>query len=98
MITLYFFLVSCDLSWLFLKASWVGLQCFIVVYPAHAHLLFRLFADVSAIYLVVGSATESQAQQTDLACLEQRETMWDMQFNPSKYMYQVPQIKKSETP
>ena len=44
----------------------------------------RLIADDTAMYLVISSNTEGQVLQTDLACLEQWEKMWDMQFNPSK--------------
>ena len=44
----------------------------------------RLFADHTAMYLAISSTTEGQVLQTDLACLEQWEKMWDMQFNPSK--------------
>ena len=44
----------------------------------------RLFADDTAMYLAIRSTTEGQVLQTDLACLEQWEKMWDMQFNPSK--------------
>ena len=44
----------------------------------------RLFADDTAMYLAISSTTEGQVLQTDLACLEQWEKMWDMQFNPSK--------------
>ena len=44
----------------------------------------RLFADDTAMYLAISSSTEGQVLQTDLACLEQWEKMWDMQFNPSK--------------
>ena len=43
----------------------------------------RLFADDTAMYLVISSTTEGQVLQTDLACLEQWEKMWDMQLNPS---------------
>ena len=44
----------------------------------------RLFADDTAMYLAISSTTEGQVLQTDLACLEQWEKMWDMQFNPSE--------------
>ena len=43
-----------------------------------------LFADDTAMYLAISSTAEGQILQTDLACLEQWEKMWDMQFNPSK--------------
>ena len=44
----------------------------------------RLFADDTAMYHANSSTTEGQVLQTDLACLEQWEKMWDMQFNPFK--------------
>ena len=44
----------------------------------------RLFADDTAMYLAISSTTEGQVLQTDLACLEQWEKMWDMYFNPFK--------------
>ena len=31
-----------NVLWLFLKVLWVGLQCVIVVFPDHTHLLFQL--------------------------------------------------------
>ena len=47
----------------------------------------RLFADDTAMYLAISSTTEGQVLQTDLACLEQWEKMWDVQFNPSKCQF-----------
>ena len=44
----------------------------------------RLFKDDTAMYIAISSTTEGRVLQTDLACLEQGEKMWDMQFNPSK--------------
>ena len=44
----------------------------------------RLFADDTAMYFEISSTTEGQVRQTDLACLEQWEKMWEIQFNPSK--------------
>ena len=44
----------------------------------------RLFSDDAAMYLAISSTTEGQVLQTDLACLEQWEKIWDMHFNPSK--------------
>ena len=32
--------VTINVLWLFLTVSWVGLQCVIVVFPDHIHLLF----------------------------------------------------------
>ena len=56
----------------------------------------RLFADDTAMYLAISSTTEGQVLQTDLACLEQWEKMWDMQFYPSKC--QVLHITKKVKP
>ena len=36
----YWCIVTVHFLWLFLKVSWVGLQCVIVVFPDHTHLLF----------------------------------------------------------
>ena len=36
------------------------------------------------MYLAISSTTEGKVLQTELACLEQWEKMWDMQLNPSK--------------
>ena len=33
-------IVTINALWLFLTAPWVGLQCVIVVFPDHSHLLF----------------------------------------------------------
>ena len=52
--------------------------------PEHVISRVSLFADDTVMYLAISSTTEGQALQTDLACLEQWEKMWDMQFNPSK--------------
>ena len=52
--------------------------------PEHVKSRVRLFADDTAMYLAISSTTEGQVLQTDLACLEQWEKMWEMQFNPSK--------------
>ena len=44
LIALIVFLVSCDcysVAWLFLTVPWVGMQCVIVVFPDHTHLLFQ---------------------------------------------------------
>ena len=32
-------LVTVNVPWLFLAVTWVGLQCVIVVFPDHAHIL-----------------------------------------------------------
>ena len=33
-------IVTINVMWLFLAVPWVGLQCVIVVFPDHTHLLF----------------------------------------------------------
>ena len=33
--------VTTNVLWLFLMVPWVGLQCVIVVFPDHTHLLFQ---------------------------------------------------------
>ena len=35
----YRYIVTIHVLWLFLTVPWVGLQCVIVVFPAHSHLL-----------------------------------------------------------
>ena len=64
--------------------------------PEQVKSRLRLFADGTAVYLAISSTTESKVRQTDLAGLEQWEKMWDMQFNPSKYL--VFQITKKAKP
>ena len=44
----------------------------------------RLFADETAIYLVVSSIQDARLLQDDLDKLQQWEHDWDMEFNPSK--------------
>ena len=34
-------LVTVNAMWLFLTVPWVGMQCVIVVFPNHTHLLFK---------------------------------------------------------
>ena len=36
----YIYSVTINVLWLFFTVSWVGLQCVIVVFPDHTHLLF----------------------------------------------------------
>ena len=37
----YTCIVTINVLWLFLAVTWVGLQCVIVVFPDHTHLLFN---------------------------------------------------------
>ena len=34
------YVFTINVLWLFLTVSWVGLQCVIVIFPDHTHLLF----------------------------------------------------------
>ena len=36
----YICIVTINVLWLFLTVPWAGLQCVIVVFPDHTHLLF----------------------------------------------------------
>ena len=45
-------LVNVNVLWLFLRARWVGLQCVIVVFPDHNHLLFARSAFMEDINIV----------------------------------------------
>ena len=39
-------IVTLNVLWLFLTVPWVGLQCVIVVFPDHTHLLFNLIITI----------------------------------------------------
>ena len=41
-------LVTVSVLWLFLKVPWVGLQCVIVVFPDHTHILLSVAAENKA--------------------------------------------------
>ena len=41
----YICLVTVNVLWLFFMVPWVGLQCLILVFPDHTHLLFVCFYD-----------------------------------------------------
>ena len=36
----YIFIVTKNVLWLFLKVSWAGLQCVIVIFPGHTHVSY----------------------------------------------------------
>ena len=38
----YSCLITVNVQWLFLRVPWAGLQCVIVVFPDHTHLLFKI--------------------------------------------------------
>ena len=43
-----------NILWFFLMVPWVGLQCVIVVFPDHSHLLFGLICQLTPyVYLYV---------------------------------------------
>ena len=45
--------VTINVMWLFLAVLWVGLQCVIVVFPDHTHILLFLQRTISS-YMYVG--------------------------------------------
>ena len=42
-------IVTINILWLFLTVLWVGLQCAIMVFPDHTHLLFKIMINVNFI-------------------------------------------------
>ena len=56
----------------------------------------RLFADDTAIYLVLDSRHDSDCLQRDLERLQAWEIKWDIEFNPSKF--QVVHVTSSRAP
>ena len=58
----------------------------------------RLFADDTAIYLVISSEGESITLQNDLFTLEKWEQRWDMRFNPSKCQVLHVHITRAKCP
>ena len=55
----YRFIVTINVLWLFLTVSWVGLQCVIVVFPNHTHLVFNHFGLNAYWHWVLVNATPS---------------------------------------
>ena len=57
-----------NVMWLFLMVPWVGLQCVIVVYPDHTHLLLDVIqynswcVIISAVFCRVGSVVTNSLQ------------------------------------
>ena len=49
-------LVTVNFLWLFLTVPWVGLQCVIVVFPDHTHILFYMPVQI----ILVGKKSESK--------------------------------------
>ena len=47
----YGFLVTVYVLWLFPMVPWVGLQCVIVVFPDHTHLLFCIISSFAIILM-----------------------------------------------
>ena len=56
----------------------------------------RLFADDTAAYLAISNLKDAEILQSDLNLLQQWETSWDMEFNPSKCA--VLHITRSKSP
>lgn len=65
--------------------------------PAHIQSQVRLFADDTVVYVTLDKVGISQTTlQEDLKRLEHWETLWDMEFNPSKC--QVVHVSTSKCP
>ena len=47
------YLVTKNVLWLFLTMQWVGLQCVVVVFPDHIHLLFKQAFTLERILLTI---------------------------------------------
>ena len=46
-------IVTINVLWLFLRVLWVGLQCVIVVFPDHTHLLLCYISSVFSVFAKV---------------------------------------------
>ena len=44
-------IVTINVLWLFLTVTWVGLQCVVVVFSDHTHLLFHPLKEIFIIFL-----------------------------------------------
>ena len=64
--------------------------------PQNIQSQVRLFPDDTAVYLTVTSSEDANALQADLDTLQEWESTWDMEFNPSKC--QVLHITRSRQP
>ena len=64
--------------------------------PENVQSQVRLFADDTAIYLAVGKLNNPQQLQDDLNQLQKWKELWDMEFNPGKYV--VMHISGSKPP
>ena len=64
-------IVTLNILWLFLTVPWVGLQCMIVVFPDHTHLLFN---KVSA--RVQSQANTSPPAKRHSDCVSQASWWW----------------------
>ena len=53
--------------------------------PQNVQSQLRIFADDTAVYLIVGSSGDRDILQADLDTLQIWERALDMEFNPSKY-------------
>ena len=54
-------IVTINVLWLFLMVPWVGMQCMIVVFPGHTHLLFEWLIETfgSVVCCFVGNLINS---------------------------------------
>ena len=52
--------------------------------PQNVQSQVRLFADDTAVCLIISSPEDTNILQTDLVTLQECERIWDMEFNPGK--------------
>ena len=54
-------IVTINVLWLFLTVPWVGMQCMIMVFPGHTHLLFEWLIEIvgSVVCYFVGNLINS---------------------------------------
>ena len=68
-------IVTVKVMWLFLTVPWVGLQCVIVVFPDHTHLLFKR-KSLLLYMLCRAVANQLQSLQTINHCVL-HDNMWE---------------------
>ena len=52
-------IITINVVWLFLIVPWVGLQCVVVVFPDHTHLLFGTLDTMHVVYPLHHSGSET---------------------------------------
>ena len=75
-------LVTVNVLWLFLMVLWVGLQCVIVVFPDHTHLLFGFNNMSQTVYETKHSIEEGLKKMKCMVMLQY--SIFDMHFGIMK--------------